>query len=247
MNNTKKRSRRRLAGIVVAAAAVVAAVAVIALVAGGSSSEPSLADQTAMQTTIGSWLGTQAAALAPQNPGYTAYATDASVPQAVYEQVHTTYEASLQAVGTAEFISSQGQTDSSKAIAGMRSDGIVETQVQTRVLSLDYKRTLSNGDIVVWAKIWLGDVRQVYASGTVGVGPATTDYVDETPTYQYQMRNVAGHWRIVSQALVFLSEDTAPGASQFGPNTPHSFSSDSLVTGDEGLILDTPPPVPTST
>jgi hypothetical protein len=248
MIETKRWSwKRRVVAIVLGAAAVSIILAVV-LLTGGSSSGPSASDEAGMQTTIANLWSAKDAALAPQTGTYAQYAASATVPQSVYNDISATYQNALQAVGTPEFISAHVSAGGSPttAAAAMRGVGDVETQSESQVLSVDYQRTLSNGDVVLWVKIWLGDVRQHYASGTVGVGASTTVYVDNTPTYQYQMRDVDGQWKIVAEAVVYDSEDSAGGQSDFGPNTPHSTSASPLVSGDQGLVIATPSPAPSA-
>ncbi len=234
-DKTGRRTRRTIVTAVVAIIAAAAVAGSLTLVLGGSSSAPDAAQMAAIQSVIGDYLAARAQALAPQDAAYQSDA--ASVPQSVYDQANARFHAAVARDGTPEFVDRLAGTDIAFALAGERKNGDVMLRSDARVLSLDYMRRLAGGDVVVWAKLWLGDVRRHFASNEVGVGTATTAYVDETPTYQYQMRNVGGEWKIVSQAMVYESEDSALGPAQFGPNTPHYVSSTPLITGDQGLVV----------
>lgn len=190
---------------------------IIALTSASSTSTPpwkppSSGDAAAIQAVIEArW-----AALGQVLP--TRDALGDTVPRADYAKAQANYLAGMRAVGTKEYADQAASLSMAAGFRGDRNIGVVVTKLETRVLSMEYKGTLPHGDIVVWARLWNGEVDLHFASGKVGVGPATTTRVDDTPTYQYVLRKVDGRWRIASEACVYESEDMS-GA--YGPDTAH--------------------------
>ncbi len=162
----------------------------------------------------------------------------ATAPQADVAKAQADYLAGMQAVGTQAYVDSVSSINMGASFEGDENLGIVVTQLTTEVLALTYEGTLPNGDSVIWAKLWDGEVDLHQSSGD-------TTRVDDTPTYQYVMRNVSGQWKIVSEDLVFQSEDTS--SSQYGPDTPHSVSSSPLVAIPAGASTPMPSSSPTPT
>ena len=218
--------RPRVLWITLSTAATLAvAVAVLASASSPSAtpwSPPTATDSAAMQSVIeASW-----AAFAQVLPETDALA--GRVPQDVAARAKEKYLAVMQAVGTQEYASSEAVTsvNFARSFQGDLDIGLVVKKLETKVLGLDYKGTLPNGDVVMWAKLWDGEVDLQFASGKVGLGPAVPRYVDDTPTWQYVMRKVDGQWKIASEAQVFISEDTSP---EYGPDTPHWVDTKPLV------------------
>lgn len=207
-----------------AAALVVAA----ALLAGASSpsatpwSPPRASDSADMQSVIAAkWAAFNQVLPEPD-------ALAGRVPQEVAAQAKEKYLAGMQAVGTKDYASSESVTSINfeASFQGDLNIGLVVKELETKVLGVDYKGTLPNGDVVMWARLWDGEVDLQFASGTVGVGAATTRYIDDTPTWQYVMRKVDGQWKIVSESQVFISEDIS---ADYGPDTPHWVDTNPLV------------------
>jgi hypothetical protein len=229
--------RRHLRPLLIAAAVAAVALTVAGLIAGGSSEGPSVAEQEAIQSTIARLWAAKDAALAPQTREYARYATSPTLPRALEDEMEAGWRAALRVLGTPEFVAQENEGGGSWATANEAGRGVGDVLVrsESEVLDVQYRRTLPNGDVVVWAEVWGGDVARHYDSGTIGVGPALTARVDGTPTYQYQVRGAGGEWRIVAETLVYSSEDTS---AEYGPDTPHYMSPESLVRGDDGLVLD---------
>jgi hypothetical protein len=166
------------------------------------------------------------------------YAASTKLPQAALDRAQANYLAGLRAVVTGEYLESHaGTLDIRKGFGALTGVGDFTLREDAQVLSVDRRRTLGNGDVVVWAKLWLGQVASHYDSGAIGKGPAIIARVDSTPIYQYQMRKVDGVWKIVGETLVYSSEDTS---AAYGPGTPHWVDKQALVSGDEGLVLGVP-------
>lgn len=164
------------------------------------------------------------------------------IPQAVLDRIQTRYLTALRAVVTPEFLARRWAVlDLRRILSRPRSDGVLILSNDFRVMSVTPQRRLANGDLVVWAKVWGGNVLLMYSSGKWGIGESGVARVDDTPVWQYQMRKVAGRWRIVSESLVFNSEDDSPA---YGPNTKHWVAEQKLTKGDEGLYLGSPSPEP---
>lgn len=227
MKQTKRAIRRPLAlGIAGCVAVACAAIAAVTF-STGANAQLSDKDTAAISQTIGAWWSAVDRVLPEKD------SSSADVPKTDAAAAQASYEAGLKAVGTDEFISSAaGQLDMQSSFEADAGIGDFVKRLDTQVLSVDYVRTLDNGDIVVRAKLWNGQVADHYDSGTIGKGAAVTTYVDETPTYQYTMRQVAGAWKIVDEMLAFVSEDAS--AKEYGPLTPHSTSDQDLTSFSSG-------------
>lgn len=154
------------------------------------------------------------------------------VPADVAVKAKERFFAGLEAVGTEEYISLQREMnpDFGASLRGDLDRGYIVTKLETKVLGLEYKGTLPNGDVVVWASTWHGEI-DLQFDRKIGNGPATTRRIDDTPTWQYVMRKVDGKWRIVSETQVYISEDNSP---EYGPNTPHLNGPKALVAVPAG-------------
>jgi hypothetical protein len=229
--------RRHLRPLLIAAVAAAVALTVVALFAGGSSSGPDVVEMKAIQRTIARLWVAKGEALAPQTQDYARFETSPTLPEGLKDEMEAGWQAALRSLGTAEFVAKENEGGGSAVFAneGSRRNGDVIVRCETEVVDVAYRRTLPDGDVVVWAEVWAGEIARLYQSGTVGVGEPHTVRVDTTPTYQYQLRAVDGGWRIVAEALVYSSEDMS---GDYGPDTPHFVDSQRLVSGDEGLVLD---------
>lgn len=229
-NPTSWHKRSRVLWVVLSVAAALTLTGVV--LAGSSSpsappwSPPDPADTAAMAATIeASW-----AAFGQIMPLADGLAN--RVPEDVAAKAKERFFAGLETVGTEEYISQQREMnpDFGKSFRADLDCGLIVTKKETKVLGLEYKGTLPNGDVVVWASIWGGEIALQFAR-KIGNGPAVTRRIDGTPTWQYVMRKVGGNWRIVSETQVYISEDTSP---EYGPDTPHLNGSKALVAVPAG-------------
>jgi len=152
-----------------------------------------------------------------------------AIPQTVLDAVQARYVSTLRAVVTPEFLANPyAVLDFRILLPKWRNAGVFPLKDDFRVMSVRPERRLGNGDLVV-------------SSGEWGVGRSGIATVDETPVWEYQMRKVAGRWRIVAEHLMFDSEDDSPA---YGPDTKHWVDSQKLTKGDQGLYLGSPSPEP---
>jgi len=242
----QKRGRRRWLVASATGVVVVAAVVTIMILSGASSSPPapSSSDMQAIQATIDQFHTLKTAASAAEAESDPLSST---VPATAISAADAPYQEGLGAIGAASFAAEPGVGDYVQLIADLRRNGEIVLKEEFKVLSLDYKWSCDNGDVVVWATIWNGVVERVWP-GKIGVGtlPAIT-YIDATPTYQYRMRNVGGVWKIMAEDLVFHSEDGS--TTQYGPDTPHFVDSNPLVTipvGAASSVSSSPAPEPSA-
>ena len=164
------------------------------------------------------------------------YAYTTTIPRTVLERLQSRYLAAIKAVAAPEFLATEGKLDLRYSIEGEHRNGMFTLEYDTKVLALTPKRRLANGDLVVWARQWDGNVILLYPRGKWLAGKPRMSRVDDTPTWQYQMREVGGRWTIVDEALVLQSEDMSP---LYGPNTPHWVDTHPLISGNQGVILGT--------
>jgi hypothetical protein len=227
-----KRGLHIVEGLGVLALIAIIAFAAVTLTAG--SSAPNDKDMTAITDVIARWNALTAIAPPAQ------YAEAAELPKAVSASIDADYRAAVNEVGTPEFASSlSGLVDRSQLFERGRASGYAVIKEEQRVLDVTFKRNLDNGDVVVWAKLWHGETSLLLDTANADAAQGTQSRVDSTPVNRYQMRNVNGEWKIVTEATIFESEDTS---AEYGPDTPHWVAPAPSWPEDQGLILDTPAP-----
>lgn len=229
MNRVKK--PRRFLAIVLSLAVAGLALLGVVLVTTGASNGPSAEDMAGISGTIGEWNALTSVSV-PE-----ATAREPQLPESDAEQIDSAYAAALDKTGTPEFAdSSTGQFDPGLLFQRCQARGEPLLSMERKVLAVDFTGNLDNGDVLVQAKIWVGETSLGYAS--TDSKELIVKRVDSTPVRRYQMRKVDGMWRIVTEATVFESEDASP---EFGPNTPHWVDDHPSIGEKDGLMLQSTP------
>lgn len=109
-----------------------------------------------------------------------------------------------------------------------------------RVMSVEYRKTLANEDVVVWTRVWVGSKKAKAIDAATGAAVGVKG-IDSLPTIEYVMRRSDGRWSIVSRVYVDFSPDES--VDQYGPESPHG--SELNLSGDV-LGYTSPVPVPMS-
>lgn len=218
-DSLRGRGRRRVPLMVAAALALVAVAFVVVL--GGLSSEPTAADMHAIRAAIARWEDVEFL------PWPAEYYALGRLPERVHEAMMAQRLEVARQVGTEEFVSSYPVTrDQAGTLEEFKKAGEgMCVRSMHRVIDVRFIRAELNGDILVEATVWGGEVTGRWDPerrrlvGFDDEQPARFNKVDTTPVYAYTIRQSDGRWRLVSKDLVVQSEDDS-GA--FGPNTPHS-------------------------
>jgi hypothetical protein len=223
-------------------AGVIAAAAIVAVAAAGASSPTappwsptSASDVAAIDSAVASvWAAGEqivTPTLSRAATGRGATAKGRAAARAARRDMNRRYEEVIRQVGTAEYVAQASGLNVGKAILADYGVGNIPIREETQILDSTCEGTLSNGDVVMWLRLWNGDIAQHWPSGAIGSGTSEVSRVDTTPTWQYVMREVDGEWKIVSEDLVYDSEDTSP---LYGPDTPHWVAEQARVSPPPG-------------
>ena len=195
--------------------AVTAGVALllVALSLGASSEGPSEEDLREMQRQIQEWETVS------WRPWPSAHYTADSLPDKVHEAMQAERLDVARRVGTEDFVRSREvQRDIAAYLEEFHKGGEpLQVEAHQRVLDVTFDRVEPDGDMVVRALVWIGQVTAYWDEAEGGL--TRYDKIDTTPVYEFTMRKTAGEWRIVRKRQVVQSEDAS--SSLFGPDTPH--------------------------
>jgi hypothetical protein len=193
------------------------------MVLSGASSEPTAGLMALITATVARWEEVDFLPW-PQNR-----LASETLPPAVHDQMASLRRQVAAEVGTAAFAASPAvTTDHADVLEQFRraGEGIV-VRSDHEVMGSRFISVKANGDVVVEARVWRGEVTAQWDDETqrlVGFDaahPSRFNRVDATPVYRYTVRQDGEQWRIVARELVVHSEDRS---AAYGPHTPHGQS-----------------------
>lgn len=221
----------KIAIVIVVALSIVVGAAVAAVASstsGQSVISPSSAEMTQIQSTLTTWLDVSYPSLPGSvktlSDGTTSirYASFEALPASFVEQERQKYAEAVSQVLDPAFAKTSGYDDqvpvafiekqmSSKAV---EDDGL-PVAWDHEVMSVEYRCTLANGDVVVWLHYWVGEKRAFDVQAGIAKQMRA---VDQAATDEYVLRKAGNGWRIVGFAAVDFGGDISP---EYGPDTPH--------------------------